>query len=270
MNAFDMNVQWTEMQREEALKRTNRWNLAIQVILGILAIVFFALFVVYALLNAEARSSTSSEVCHWKYDPGSVMPTWLEAELQSDVIKPVNLCNNVCPPPLRAVWIAPGDLCTLHASGKLLHHHGSFNFCNHPEFEDFNDPTSIGYYSSMHVKACISDDSIDFLWHADPPRCVGRNGIPAIREDGLLYCAAHGSWKNPYTVPKGKTIADVNSHAGKCNGGAFNSDASGISSPRTTAYCVWSCWLASCHSAWFECKNNFVNAEDDNVKCPSS
>lgn len=222
-------------------------------------------------LNIGGNGSTAStEHCTWKFDPNYVMPAWLDAEMKADVIKPTDLCRNTCPPSLHATWIAPGDICTLHQAGKMAAHPGDFEFCNRTEFANFNDATSIGYDSRMHVKACLSDDSIDFLWHADPPRCVGPNGIPAIREDGLLYCAAKGSFSNPYAVKSGQTIGAVNQDAAKCDGGAFNSDASGISSPKSMAYCVHNCFLLFCDAAWFQCNSGqtyFSKQSNGNVQC---
>ena len=145
---------------------------------SILMATFLGLFVFYA------ASSGCGDVKNFAHTPSNI-PADLERMMRSDLIVPDG-CN-VCPELMRAVWIAPGDMCRLQADGKAKYH-GPLSHCDNGYGEDF-DP-------NHHVKACLSSYDLKDLW--DDGYCHNNHtGIPfySNMKEGLLFCGWNGWWK---------------------------------------------------------------------------
>ena len=117
---------------------------------------------------------------HFPLEPENIPPPLLEL-LAHDVVQP-NGCN-ACPKKGEvALWVAPGDLCKLQAGG-MLENHGPLSHCAiGSEYRDDFEP-------SHHVKACLPEADLKYLWNTIPPHCHN-DTVPFIRKEGLLFCAA--------------------------------------------------------------------------------
>ena len=92
-----------------------------------------------------------------------------------------NGCNE-CSTGRLAVWIAPGDLCTLHRNGSLTEY-PQFQHCGVQKYR--ND-----YESDHHVKACLSDPDVSVLWETGHcQHTTSREPLFSLQKEGLLFCA---------------------------------------------------------------------------------
>ena len=103
----------------------------------------------------------------------------LLAELLHDVVQPDG-CN-VCHEGEHPVWAAPGDLCDMLEMGLMEHTRmPRLRHCATPEYrEDYNP--------AHHVKTCLPDACLNYLWSTDPPHCI-EDGKPILAKEGLLFC----------------------------------------------------------------------------------
>lgn len=119
------------------------------------------------------------------------IPPKLLDMLKQDVVKPG--VNNVCEHDMTmALWIAPGDLCSLKNMGRLA---------NHPNFQHCTSEYVDDYLPNHHVKACLSYEDVSYLW--DTGHCWQPNSAeyavvsgvnvtvrPQYRRmhEGLMFC----------------------------------------------------------------------------------
>ena len=98
-----------------------------------------------------------------------------------------NGCNQ-CPDDRRAVWIAPGDICTLKDMPTA-----AFDHCAEPAWANDYEP-------SEHVKACITAAQLEELWRTG--HCHNTTTtLPFVGKEGLLFCMGdtHGMhWARPF------------------------------------------------------------------------
>ena len=74
-----------------------------------------------------------------------------------------------CPPPMRPVWIAPGDICEMHG--------GANDFCTERMRADYKLPD--------HILTCLSSSDVQSLWASG--HCHDDKG-PFLADDGRLVC----------------------------------------------------------------------------------
>lgn len=113
----------------------------------------------------------------------ALLPTDLKLMLERDVLAPDG-CNQCANRNLRAIWLAPGDLCTLKGDKKLLDAHTSFQHCTTVYQNDYD--------SDHHVKACVSMADLDELWKTDHCHSSASGIAPYFDSmtEGLLFCAS--------------------------------------------------------------------------------
>lgn len=125
---------------------------------------------------------------HVALEPHEI-PLPLLAMIAQDVVQPDG-CNTCPEKGETAVWASPGDMCTLQNAGMLVNH-GPLRHCaSGSKYRDDYEP-------SHHVKACLPEADLDYLWNTEPPHCHdGRkpHAKPFIAKEGLLFCGqARGS-----------------------------------------------------------------------------
>jgi hypothetical protein len=133
-----------------------------------------------------------ADTCAWRFDPSSDLPSDLRDALEADTVRP-GQCDQ-CHTGETAVWIAPGDLCSLKQAGYLDRHNGEeTDFCNQNRYKD-------SYSALYHFKTCVEHSALDWLWANDrckaPSPSTDVNGTvtmvldrPWVQKDGALYCA---------------------------------------------------------------------------------
>ena len=119
---------------------------------------------------------------HVALEPHEI-PLPLLAMIAQDVVQPDG-CNTCPEKGETAVWASPGDMCTLQNAGMLVNH-GPLRHCaSGSKYRDDYEP-------SHHVKACLPEADLDYLWNTEPPHCHdGRkpHAKPFIAKEGLLFC----------------------------------------------------------------------------------
>jgi hypothetical protein len=146
--------------------------------------------------NEAVQSAQQVNQCPWRFDPQGQMPAALQAALEADTIQP-SACDT-CVPGEVAVWVAPGDLCSLAQAGFLVRHPGTeTSFCDRSRYTNNYDPR-------LHFKTCLEHSSLTWLW--DNQRCrmptasTDASGnvtlaldTPWVQRDGAMYC---GWWSS--------------------------------------------------------------------------
>ena len=84
-----------------------------------------------------------------------------------------------CPPPMRPVWIAPGDICNMRGDAS--------DFCTERIRTDYKLPD--------HILTCLSSSDLQSLWASG--HCHDDKG-PFLADDGRLVCASAGSLTYPF------------------------------------------------------------------------
>ena len=161
---------------------------------------FFGLFVLYAVRNAEARSCvltynangliSEAEMLEWTNDD-----KWPLARPTYDSKRKTCVCRDAALNPAAipltdpvAIWIAPGDLVSLHHEGRLPSLPDGF-------VSKWNQAPDQGYATKDHVKVCIEHDDLIYLWGTNTTtnHCHSSTGnrVEAfyLGYDGSLFCA---------------------------------------------------------------------------------
>ena len=109
------------------------------------------------------------------YEPGKIAPGLLAVMSNDEDIVKANGCNQ-CPDDKRAVWIAPGDICTLKDMPTA-----AFDHCGEPAWAKDYEP-------SDHVKACLTAAQFDELWRTGHCHDT-KTTLPFFGKEGLLFCS---------------------------------------------------------------------------------
>ena len=122
------------------------------------------------------------------YEPGMIAPNLLTVMRNDEDIVKANGCNQ-CPDDRRAVWIAPGDICTLKDMPTA-----AFDHCAEPAWANDYEP-------SDHVKACLTAAQLEKLWRTG--HCHDTNTtLPYVGKEGLLFCVSSAlEMYNPQQPP---------------------------------------------------------------------
>jgi hypothetical protein len=221
--------------RERKQASVNRWNLMIQVLLGIIAVVFLVLFIVFAVANGNGRSCSlvyneetskikPSELDGWASKVGWTIthPKHVAGagcscdDSKDDVLNPVTAGASHTTP----VWIGPCDLYALYSKDRSVQFPSDF-------LAHVNDCST----DSM-IKVCLPNDKLDTLWTGKHEKdkksfmpkhelhCHDETGLltKAVKiftgYDGDLYCAGNGKEKVSHTVEKADTGGSSSSTSG--------------------------------------------------------
>ena len=139
--------------------------------------------------------TTTSAPCDspgsFAYEPGKIAANLLAVMRNDEDIVKANGCNQ-CPDDKRAVWIAPGDICTLKDMPTA-----AFDHCAEPAWANDYEP-------SDHVKACVTAAQLEDLWRTG--HCHDTNTtLPYVGKEGLLFCV----YSRPQHDPQSLSCEDI-------------------------------------------------------------
>eukprot|EP00665_Eupelagonemidae_sp_cell47_P011306 gene11306-8351_t len=146
------------------------------------ALVLFAFAAGVSVAFALVYNSTCGPPKSFAYSPATIPPK-LEKALREDVLgsgRGADGCNQCAEPSSLPVWLASGDLCDMQASGQLA---------DFPKFQHCV-PGERDFEESHHVKACLPEEDLDWLWKSNHCWKEGKDGIrlPNVAKEGLLFC----------------------------------------------------------------------------------
>ena len=130
-------------------------------------------------LRVNSGNGGCGSMKQFAYEPRSIPPALLNTLYEDTRQYHPNGCNE-CSTGRLAVWIAPGDLCTLQRNESLADY-PQFQHCGVQKYKDDYEP-------DHHVKACLSDPDVSVLWKMG--HCHNTTGKPWFgqQQEGLLFC----------------------------------------------------------------------------------
>ena len=131
---------------------------------------------------AVVYSGTCGPPKSFAFSPATIPPK-LEKALRKDVLGSghgADGCNQCAEPSWLPVWLASGDLCEMQASGQLV---------DFPKFQHCV-PGERDFEASHHVKACLPEEDLNWLWKSNHCWKEDKDGIrlPNVAKEGLLFC----------------------------------------------------------------------------------
>ena len=136
-------------------------------------------------LRVDSSNGGCGSMKQFAYEPRSIPPTLLNTLYQDTRQYHPNGCNE-CSTGRLAVWIAPGDLCTLQRNGSLteyMYMYPQFQHCGVQKYKNDYEP-------DHHVKACLRDPDVSVLWETGHCHHNTTSMEPLLRlqKEGLLFC----------------------------------------------------------------------------------